>query len=118
MQAAQLHPNILLSESESRRLAGEDVGNDGSGMQPMYCAVFYGRLLAIVYVRSAESDTTTFVLHASKLQLDMHMDPCCRCGCTPRRLVQSQTLVIQSFCLVIEEAHCWSIYAGRFTTAW
>ena len=31
MQAAKLHPNILLSESQSRWLARQDVGHDGTG---------------------------------------------------------------------------------------
>ena len=56
MQATQLHPNILLSEPEPRRLAGQDVGNDGSGMPPTYWEVSCGRLVALFFVRSAESD--------------------------------------------------------------
>jgi len=56
VQAAQLHPNILLSESEPRWLADQDVGNDGSGMAPTDCAIPCGRLFAIFFVRTAELD--------------------------------------------------------------
>lgn len=53
MQATELHPNILLSESEPRWLVGQDVGDDGSGMPPTDCAKSRGRLVAIVHASSA-----------------------------------------------------------------
>lgn len=56
VQATQLYPHILLSESEPRWLASQDVGDDGSGMAPTDCEVPRNRLIAVFFVRSAESD--------------------------------------------------------------
>lgn len=56
VQATQLYPHILLSESEPRWLASQDVGDDGSGMAPTDCEVPRHRLIAVFFVRSAESD--------------------------------------------------------------